>query len=231
MPAKGSGKSTPFCVCIKKEVFLCNFEGLLKIKPYVWAILGVLLIISIVSIYLNKSKEDKKFDTRKITTASLCIALSFVLSYITIFKLPQGGSITLGSMIPIFIFAYIYGVKDGIIVGAVYGILQFIQEPYIVHWAQVLIDYPLAFGALGLAGLLRKNMPVGMLIGGVGRLFFHVISGVIFFGSYAPEGQNVLVYSLVYNSTYLLPDLILCVVVGFIPQFKNAVKRLVVERS
>ncbi|MCX7694444.1 MAG: energy-coupled thiamine transporter ThiT [Caloramator sp.] len=207
------------------------FEGLLKIKPYVWAILGALVLISILSIYLNKSKKEKKFNTRKITTASLCIALSFVLSYITIFKLPQGGSITLGSMIPIFIFAYVYGVKDGIIVGAVYGILQFIQEPYIVHWAQVMIDYPLAFGALGIAGFVRKNMPLGMILGGAGRLFFHVISGVIFFASYAPEGQNVLVYSLVYNLTYLLPDLILCVVIGFIPQFKNAVNRLAIERN
>jgi thiamine transporter len=232
MPAKGSGKVLLFASVEKKGGFFMQFfEGLLKIKPYVWAILGALVLIAVASIYLNKSNtKEKKFDTRKITTASLCIALSFVLSYIKIFKLPQGGSITLGSLIPLFIFAYTYGVKDGVIVGAIYGILQFIQEPYIVHWAQVIIDYPLAFGALGLAGLSRKNIPVGMVLGGVGRLFFHVISGVIFFASYAPEGQNVLIYSLVYNLTYLLPDLILCIVIGFIPQFKNAINRLSTER-
>lgn len=204
------------------------FSGLLKIKPLVWAILGALVLLSV---YLTKSPKEKKFDTRKLTMASLCIALSFVLSYIKIFKLPQGGSITLGSLVPLFIFAYIYGARDGILVGAVYGILQFIQEPYIVHWAQVLIDYPLAFGALGLAGISRKNMPLGMIIGGTGRLFFHVISGVIFFGSYAPEGQNVLVYSLVYNLTYLLPDLIVCIIIAFIPQFKNAINKIIAQNA
>ncbi|MCX7950912.1 MAG: energy-coupled thiamine transporter ThiT [Clostridiales bacterium] len=204
------------------------FSGLLKIKPLVWAILGALVLLSV---YLTKSPKEKKFDTRKLTMASLCIALSFVLSYIKIFKLPQGGSITLGSLVPLFIFAYIYGARDGILVGAVYGILQFIQEPYIVHWAQVLIDYPLAFGALGLAGLSRKNMPLGMIIGGTGRLFFHVVSGVIFFGSYAPEGQNVLVYSLVYNLTYLLPDLIVCIIIAFIPQFKNAINKIIAQNA
>ncbi|CDF58573.1 energy-coupled thiamine transporter ThiT [Thermobrachium celere] len=200
-----------------------NFFNGLNLKIIVWSILALLVAVSII---LNKSPKEKKFDTKKLTTASLCIALSFVLSYIRIFKLPQGGSITLGSLIPIFIFAYIYGAKDGILVGAVYGVLQFIQEPYIVHWAQVLIDYPLAFGALGLAGLSKKSLPIGMVLGGFGRLFFHVISGVIFFASYAPEGQNVFVYSFIYNLTYLMPDLILCVVIAFIPQFKKAVKTL-----
>lgn len=204
------------------------FSGLLTIKPLVWAILGALVLLSV---YLIKSPKEKKFDTRKLTMASLCIALSFVLSYIKIFKLPQGGSITLGSLVPLFIFAYIYGARDGILVGVVYGILQFIQEPYIVHWAQVLIDYPLAFGALGLAGLLRKNMQLGMILGGAGRLFFHVISGVIFFGSYAPEGQNVLIYSLVYNLTYLLPDLIVCIIIAFIPQFKSAINKIVAQNA
>ena len=203
-----------------------NFFGGSFFKISAWLLLAILVIVSI---YLNKTSKDKKIDTKKLTTASLCIALSFVLSYIRIFKLPQGGSITLGSLIPLFIFAYIYGAKDGILVGAVYGILQFIQEPYIVHWAQVLIDYPLAFGALGLAGLSKKSLPLGMILGGFARLFFHVISGVIFFASYAPEGQNVFVYSLIYNLTYLMPDLILCVVIAFIPQFKKAVKTLEVR--
>ncbi|WP_035380578.1 energy-coupled thiamine transporter ThiT [Fervidicella metallireducens] len=199
------------------------FEGLFKIKPLLWALLGAMVLLAV---FLIKSPENKKFNTKKITMASLCIALSFVLSYIKIFKLPQGGSITLGSLMPLFIFAYIYGARDGIMAGAVYGIMQFIQEPYIVHWSQVMIDYPLAFGALGLAGLSKKSLPLGILLGGTGRLFFHVISGVVFFGSYAPEGQNVLIYSLVYNLTYLLPDLLLCVVIAFITQFKNAINRL-----
>lgn len=199
------------------------FEGLLKIKPIIWGIIGAFVLASI---YLINSPKEKKFETKKLTMASLCIALSFVLSYIKIFKLPQGGSITLGSLIPLFIFAYKYGARDGIFAGAVYGLLQFIQEPYIVHWAQVLLDYPLAFGALGLAGLSRRNMPLGILAGGLGRLFFHVVSGVIFFASYAPEGQNVVIYSLVYNLTYLLPDLVLCIIISFIPQFKNAIDRI-----
>jgi thiamine transporter len=140
--------------------------------------------------------------------------------------MPQGGSITPASMLPLFAYAYMFGPLAGIVAGMAYGILQLIQDPYVVHWAQLLLDYPLAFGALGFAGFFRKNLPLGILAGGFGRFVFHVISGAVFFASYAPKGTSPLLYSIIYNVTYLAPDLAVCLVLAFIPGLKNAIDRL-----
>ncbi|SEG03849.1 thiamine transporter [Caloramator fervidus] len=201
--------------------FLNVFKSISKITLTSWFIIFLLVVLGL---SLLKSKE--KMTSRKITYASLLISMSFILSFVKFLQMPQGGTITLGSMIPIMLFAYIFGYKDGIIAGAAYGILQFIQDQYVVHWAQVLIDYPLAFAALGLAGLYRKNFTVSLIIGGISRMIFHIISGAIFFASYAPEGMNPLWYSIVYNFSYLGPDLLVCIIISLIPQFKNAVEKI-----
>lgn len=200
------------------------FEKVLEIKPEVWALMiAIILGAFLVSMVL---KDKEKFNAKILTYGSICIALSFVLSYIRLYKFPQGGSITLGSMIPIMFFAYMFGPGKGIAAGLVYGLLQYIQEPVAVHWVQVILDYPLAFGAIGLAGCSKDKFPLGMLIGGASRWVFNVLSGVFFFASYAPPEMNPVVYSMQYNGLIVGPDILICMIIVSIPQFKNALNRV-----
>ncbi len=153
-------------------------------------------------------------DTRVLTEAALSVALAFVLSFIKLLDLPFGGSISL-EMVPLILFALRQGAAAGIITGAVYGMLNLAVDPFIVHPVQVLFDYPIAFGALGLAGLFKPTT-LGTILGALAataaRFAAHFVSGVVFFASYAPEGWNPLVYSAVYNAVYLVPGLIIALV-------------------
>jgi len=208
---------------LKMIEYLFNvFKDVTKLKWYT-IIVSVLFILSL---FLMATYKRQNLSTKAIVYGGLSIALSFTLSFIKLYRMPQGGSITPASMLPLFVYSYIFGPAAGIIAGVAYGILQLIQEPYVVHWAQLLLDYPLAFGALGFAGFFRKNLPLGILAGGFGRFVFHVISGVVFFASYAPKGTSPLVYSAIYNATYIAPDLAVCLVLALIPSVKKAIERL-----
>ena len=147
---------------------------------------------------------------------ALAVALSVVFSALRLWTMPQGGSITL-EMLPIFLFALRRGGKAGCAAGAVSGVMQLITGGYIVHPAQALLDYPIAFGVLGVTGFF-KNRPLwlGISLGGVLRFFCHVLSGVVFFGSFAPEGTNVWVYSAVYNGSFMAPTLVVCGVLAYL---------------
>ncbi|SCZ02194.1 energy-coupled thiamine transporter ThiT [Alkaliphilus peptidifermentans] len=202
------------------------FNKLFDLKPVTLSILALLIIIAGVFFILSKNKKNLKFDTRIIVYGSLCIALSFILSYIRLYRFPQGGSITPASMLPMFIFAVMFGPLAGIIAGFAFGLLKLIQDPYIIHWAQFFLDYPLAYGALGLAGLYRKNISISCFIGGFGRFFMSFLSGVIFFGSYAPDGMNVLFYSLSVNGLIIGTDTLICIIISLLPQIKSAITRI-----
>lgn len=209
------------------------FSKFAEISPVVWGILAALVILGVVLFFVTR--DSKKWTTRMLANAALCIALAFVLSYIRLYKLPQGGSITLASMLPIFLFAYAYGVAPGMLVGAAFGILQFIQDAYFVHPIELLLDYPLAFAMLGLAGLANRfsdkwGMIPGIILGTFGRFVCAFLSGVIFFGMYAPEGQSVLVYSAVYNGFYLIPEAIICIVLAMVPQIRRLAKQLALSK-
>ena len=102
------------------------------------------------------------------------------------------------------------------------GILQFIQQPEIVHWAQPLFDYIFAFGCFGLAGFFRRSLPLGLIAGGIGRILFSTLSGVLFFAMYAPEGMKPRVYSISYNTVVLGPDVLLCFLIAVLPPVKKA---------
>ncbi|WP_455367823.1 energy-coupled thiamine transporter ThiT [[Eubacterium] cellulosolvens] len=143
----------------------------------------------------------------------VCIALSAVLYSITLFTLPQGGRITAGSMIPILWFALRRGTRVGIFAGIVFGLVVLAIEPFIFHPIQVLLDYPIAFGLLGFAGLFKKLPLFGVGIGMVGRFLSHFVSGIIFFASYAPEGMNPAIYSALYNGSYILVEFIVSVII------------------
>jgi len=162
--------------------------------------------------------EMKKVNTRMLVEAGMMVALAQVLSYVKLFEMPQGGSVTAGSMVPIFIFAFRWGTLRGLLAGMVYGILQFILgEKYSYHIVSILFDYVIAFACLGLAGLFRHKGMLGVMAGaflGVfGRFICHVISGVVVFASYAPEGQSPWVYSILYNGSFLLVELVISLVI------------------
>ena len=205
------------------------FSKFSEISPVVWGILAALVIIAVVLYCIASNK--RKWSVQMMANASLCIALSFVLSYIRLYKLPQGGSITLASMLPLFMFSFAYGVGPGMLTGAAYGLLQFIQDAYFVHPIELLLDYPLAFAMLGLCGLApsiskRYGIVFGICIGTFGRFLCAFISGIIFFGMYAPEGQHVFVYSAVYNGLYLIPEAVICIALASLPQVQRLTRTL-----
>ena len=94
-----------------------------------------------------------------------------------------------------------------------FGLVDMLPQPFIVHPAQFLLDYPLAFGALGLAGLFRGHPIMGVVSGVVGRFVCHFISGVVFFAMFAPEGMHPAIYSAIYNGSYLIVELIFSIIV------------------
>lgn len=159
----------------------------------------------------GKKMSDIKniFSTRIIAEVSVFVALATILSFIKIYSFPQGGSITAGSMVPILWLALRRGPKIGLFSGFVYGLVQLAVQPYVYHPLQVFLDYPLAFGMLGIIGFFKKNAMIGVILGVFGRFFMHFLSGVIFFGIYAPEGWNPIVYSAAYNAGYIIPEILI----------------------
>ena len=180
--------------------------------------------------------------TRIVVEAGLSIALAYVLGRFMFFKLPFGGSISL-DMLPLLVFALRRGAGPGVLAGALYGMLNYTIDPVgIVHWAQFLLDYAVAYGLVGLAGfgskLLASRVAAGRsatamltvvtpfaLLGMAARFAAHFASGIVFFGSYAPAGQPVVLYSLSYNAIYMGPSAILCLVaaVFVLPVLEKAV--------
>ncbi|MBO8125825.1 MAG: energy-coupled thiamine transporter ThiT [Firmicutes bacterium] len=141
------------------------------------------------------------------------VGLALVLQFVRVFRMPQGGSVSLETL-PIVILAFAFGPRIGMLSGLLFGILQLMLDAYIVHPVQLLLDYPLPFAAIGLAGLWKERKALSLALAYFLRFLFHFISGVVFFGEYAPEGSNVLVYSAVYNGSYLIPEAIIVGLVG-----------------
>jgi thiamine transporter len=172
---------------------------------------------------------------------ALCVALAIGLSRLPAYKLPYGGSLSL-EMLPIMVIALRRGFRAGVIAGVLTSVAVFLFEPFVVHWAQVALDYPVAFGAVGLAAVgaraWRSAVTKGAmttaawtvvapacLMAGALRFSSHFLSGIIFFGSYAPKGQPVVIYSLVYNASYMVPATIACAIATalLLPALERAV--------
>ena len=166
-----------------------------------------------------------KNTTKKLVYSALGIALALVTSYIKLWEMPMGGSVTLLSMLFVCLIGYWFGLKYGLITGIAFGLLQFIIDPYMLSIPQVILDYPFAFGALGLSGLFcnkKFGLQIGYVIGVVGRFVCSTLSGVIFFADYAPEGMNPWVYSIAYQGSYLGAELVLTLIIISIPPVVNA---------
>lgn len=193
------------------------FEELKELTVWEWVLFGVciLLVVALIIFLVRRPKQKaQKMSTNAMVAGAMCVAIAFILSYIKLYSMPMGGSVTLCSMLPIMIYANRYGLKAGLLAGLAYGILQFIQKPEIYHWMQVIIEYPLAFTAIGLAGV-TKQLQLGCVIGGLGRFLCHFVTGATFFASYMPETwNNVWLYSFCYNGAYMGIEILLCVLLS-----------------
>lgn len=178
--------------------------------------------------------SNQKFSTKQLVFSAMAIALATVISVIIkLPSLPNGGSVTLFSMLIVCLIGYWYGPVTGLIAGFAYGILQFITGPYFVHPAQVLLDYPLAFGALGLSGFFhnqKNGLLKGYIVGVAGRFLFHEISGLIFYTAYVAgsfsDNAAAVWASTLYNLSYILPEMILTVILIAIPPVNAALARV-----
>lgn len=198
------------------------------------AVIAALVIIAAIMRQRNSSKKTV-LTTKQLVYSAVAIALAVVCSMIKLFEMPMGGSVTLLSMLFIVLIAYWYGPYVGIMTAVAYGLVQFVTEPIFYTIPQMLLDYPLAFGALGLAGFFHKKkygLQIGYVVGVLGRFLFSTASGVIFFASYAPEGMNPLVYSMGYQASYLIPEAVVTLIIISIPPVAKAlaqVKKQAVE--
>ena len=148
--------------------------------------------------------SEKLFSTRVLAEAAMVIALSVVLSNVKIFRMPQGGSVTAGSMIPLLWISLRRGFRVGLLTCTVYGVVRLLLPgSYVVLPVQGLLDYPVAFGALGLAGLFKRYPLIGVDVGMLGRFIAHFVAGVVFFAEFAPTGMSPIVYSIIYNGGYM----------------------------
>ncbi len=175
---------------------------------------------------MNQTPNGKRiFPTKQLAEIIVLVALAGALSLIShsFFSLPQGGSINVG-MVPIFWLALRRGWKVGIFAGAVFGMVDLAIEPFVVNPIQFVLDYPLAFAVLGLAGFFQKYPVVGVIVGGGGRFVSHFVSGMVYFADYAPPGMSPAVYSALYNGTYLVPSTIICAIVIYVLQKSKVLK-------
>ena len=188
------------------------------------AVIVVLLVaaVTFARLHIRIQKQAQKGDRKELTIRQLvfcamAVALGTVLSNIKLFHFPTGGSITLLSMLVACLPGYFFGLGAGLMTGLAYGVLQLVM------------DYLLAFGALGLSGLFsnaKNGLLKGYIVGVLGRYVFTVASGCIFFASYAWEGWNVLPYSMVYNGIYIFAEAGVSIVVLLLVPVKEAIGRI-----
>lgn len=188
--------------------------------------LGYVVLIAVVIVMLAVGfivKDKKTHSVKRLVTSAMAIALATLTSFITIFKMPMGGSVTLFSMLFIVLIGYWYGISAGMTASIAYGVLQLIVNPYIISLPQMFLDYIFAFGALGLSGIFansKNGLVKGYIAGIAGRFFFSFLSGWIFFAVYTPEFFNsAVLYSLAYKGA----EGIITIIVIMLPPVKKAI--------
>ena len=208
--------------------FLVNAEGGLTAAGYAVCVAAGIALFALAIYFAGKNSEKSRMSTKQLIFCAASIALAFVTSYIKIFEMPWGGSVTLCSMLFIVMVANWYGVKTGVLVGLAYGILQFIQEPLF----QVCCDYVLAFAALGVAGFFSRS-PKGLVKGYIAAVLargaFHVLGGYLYWMSYMPDNfpQSLRsVYPIVYNYSFLLVEALITAAVISVPAVASALNQV-----
>ena len=212
---------------------LVNADGGLTTAGYAVSALAVILLAAAVIFFCSKNSSTRKMTTQQLVTCAVALALAYVTSYIKLFKLPFGGSVTLFSMLFIVLIGYWYGPKIGILTGLVYGIFQFLQEPYVLSLFQVCCDYILTFGAMGIAGFFSKSKKHGLvkayLAAILARGAFHALGGYLYWMDYMPSNfpkSLTALYPIIYNYSFILAEGILTVIVISIPAVSKALNQI-----
>jgi len=189
-------------------------------------------------------ERNKSFKIRRLCVTAVMIALATVLSLIKVYPLPLGGSVTLLSMFPIVLLALMYGTSWGLIGAFMYSVVQLILGITVdgligmcptafVLIGSIFFDYIIAFTVLGLAGLLREKGIVGCCLGVALalalRFVSHFVSGLIFFGIFT--SANTWIHSLIYNGSYMLPEMIITVIATAIFLSSKAVRKLITDNN
>ena len=206
-----------------EDVFQLTTAGIITVVVLIVALIAIAL-------FIRSRKESKPLSTKQLVFSAAAMALGIVSSLFKFFDLPLGGSITLFSMLFIVLIGYWYGPTVGIMTAVAYGLLQFVIEPVFYSVPQMIVDYPLAFGALGLSGFFQNSkhgLIKGYILGVLGRYVFAFLSGLLFFAAYAEgSGMSAPVYSLAYNGFYLIPEAIVTLIIIAIPAVDKALKHV-----
>ena len=198
--------------------FFVTADGGLTTAGYVGCVVLMVALVVIASVLSAQKSKGTGMDARKLAFCAMGI------------ELPYGGSVTLFSMLFIVLIANWYGAKTGILVGFAYGLLQFIQGPYVLSLFQVCCDYVFAFAALGVAGFFGKKkngLLIGYIVAVLARGFFHTLGGYLYWMDYMPENfpQSLkALYPIIYNYSYLLAEGVLTVILISLPPVKKALQ-------
>ena len=206
----------------------------MTLQEFVESTPGQVILVAVIVVFfliILLTGKGKKIDTKALVISALLIALAMVLDQIKLFTMPQGGSVHPFAMLPIVLCGYFFGVRRGVMAGFCMGLLQLLFSPYVIHPVQMLLDYPVAFGALALGAVFRNNKRGALIktyiFGVFCRYIVAVISGVVFFGAYIPDPRfNALTWSLWYNFTYIAIEAAVTIAILFIPAVANMFKTL-----
>ena len=164
----------------------------------------------------GESMRGTVSETKIIAEAVVVIALAVILKDVLppIYRFPQGGSVTVAGMVPLLWFSLRRGLRAGVEACVVYGLIHMaLPGSYIVHPVQALLDYPIAYAALGLAGIFKRYPLIGVGVGITGRFFCHFFAGLFFFATFDIDG---VVYSAIYNGSYLVVEFIVSAIVIYV---------------
>ena len=201
-------------------------EKFSEISGATFVILGALVALAVV--LLLACRTSKRWNAKAVAFAALSIALSYVLSCFRLYRMPTGGSVTPGSMLPIMLFSAAYGVGPGMLTGLVYGALQYLQGGWFLNVWQFLLDYLLAFAAIGLAGIAHnksgKWLYLSIPVAAIGRAVCAILAGMMWVADTPVEDlvigswhfSSPLLYSMAYNGIYLIPDTLICLLLAFL---------------
>lgn len=215
----------------EEAAYVLNSAGIITVVILIVALIALALVLS------PKEVRSRTFSTKQLVFSGTAMSLAVITSMFKLFELPMGGSITLFSMFFIVLIGYLYGPKAGIMTGFAYGLLQFVTEPIFYTIPQMIIDYPLAFGALGLSGFFSKKkngLFIGYIVGITGRFIFAFLSGLLFFAEYTPEGWNSVLYSIAYNGSYIYTEGALTIALLCLPPVTQGIlymKKLAMEKT
>ena len=205
---------------------------------YYLTVIVMMIVIAVAAIIISRKQDTGRFDAKKLSCAGIALALAFITSYIR-FELPMGGSITLFSMFFICFVGYAFGVKAGLTTAFAYSILQFIQSggSYFLSPFQICCDYFFAFTALGIAGFWfnkDKGLVRGYIAAALVRGVFHTIGGYIYWMDYMPDWfpkSLTSIYSIVYNYSYILAEMVVTLIIINIPAVKRAIERIRIQMT